>query len=151
MSISKKEASDAINDFAKLSHELMTTVVAMSEGREYSRDPEQVMQDIIIVDQKLQTAVKKLQEEQNFYDEIEALKRRILEKDKQISKLTNLLRGVERNLQHLLDTSKDNVESIKMSQKNQISVEDLVVFSQRVSFTMGETPFDQSQEESRFF
>uniref|UniRef100_A0A6B2LGX5 Mediator of RNA polymerase II transcription subunit 4 n=1 Tax=Arcella intermedia TaxID=1963864 RepID=A0A6B2LGX5_9EUKA len=151
MSVSKKAASDALGDFSRLTHELMNTFVCMSEGRETQSDPQSIMLQIISLDQQLQNAVKKLQEEQKFYAEIENLNKKIKEKDNQIAELTKLLRGVERNLQNVLDTSEENIKSIQRSIKNQVSVEDLIVYAHRVSYVMGESPFEPTQPESLFY
>jgi len=88
---------------------------------------------------------------QSFYNQIEVIKQKISEKDKQIYELSTYLRRIDRNLQHLIDTSKENIESIKTSMINRPSVEDIVVLSQRTSGTMGESPFDWTQGESMFF
>jgi len=144
------KAAEAVNEFAKLSLELLSAVVLLGESRTPNRDPEHIMNDLIGVDQRLQVAVKELQEEQKFYDKVLEIQKLIGEKDKQILDLSNMLKKVQRNLEDLLSTSKDSIDAIKTAQSHPVDVDSLVVYGHRVSSFMGEAPYF-SQEEQLFY
>eukprot|EP01125_Pyxidicula_operculata_P014944 TRINITY_DN5039_c0_g1_i1.p1 TRINITY_DN5039_c0_g1~~TRINITY_DN5039_c0_g1_i1.p1 ORF type:complete len:220 (+),score=33.33 TRINITY_DN5039_c0_g1_i1:818-1477(+) len=153
LSIPKREIQGHIIEYNKLFLELINSILVETDGKQSSvnqKSPGQIMTEIVLLDQRLQTSVRKLKEEQQFYDKIIALKDRIKEKDTEIIRLTNQLKRVDQLLQGLLDSSKQTVEAIKLSQKNPVSVEDLVVFGHRVSATMRENPFESAYD-TRFY
>jgi len=145
MLLAKKEATDALNKYILLSHELLTSIVEMGDSEYVGRSSETIMKDIIATDIKLQFTVQQLRGEYEFYNKIDALKRRLVEKETEIFNFTTHLKRADENLRNLLDSSNAFVESIDVARSNSIEVDELVTYGHRISKTMCEKQFEQQR------
>jgi hypothetical protein len=144
---SKQETTSLLKEFVNCTSQFLESLIALGEGRVPKQSPEQLITKMTDIDRKLQISAKKMEEQRRRYQEILALQEQVKQKDNEIITLASHLLNAEAILQQILDEAKPVVEAIEKTSNRQVSVEDIIEYSHRISMTTSAPPTEELPNE----